>query len=54
MPMRWSKISEEVGEDRMILLSGLRYPTDRPMFAPALAAAHRRGMGVTRVDHLFR
>ena len=53
MPLRWSKIRESGGSGRMILLSGLRYPTDRPMFGPAQEAAKKRGMGVTSVDFTF-
>jgi len=53
MALRWSKISEGPGTGRMILLAGLRYPTDRPMFAPAVEAAKARGMGITRVEFGF-
>jgi|GEM_PF-466313 len=53
MAPRWSKIGEEHGTGRIILLAGLRYPTDRPMFAPAVEAAKARGMGITRVEFRF-
>lgn len=53
MVLRWSKISEEPGTGRMVLLAGLRYPTDQPMFAPAVEAAKSRGIGITRVEFGF-
>lgn len=53
MALGWSKISEEPGTGRMVLLSGLRYPTEGPMFSPAVGAARKRGMGLVRVEFSF-